>query len=139
MLNQMALCRSSSSSLHSRSSTLHSSKEVSIAAVAFESSVFTSASCRTASTKAGVSAVVDNVSKVPLGLIANFDGMLDTKEEKLCVRTFCNKVRGMILSKASKLAGGVGPSWKKRTRVVGPNSDPLTVVIIWLLGSVFSS
>ena len=79
---------------------------------------------------AGVSALVDNVSKVPLGLTVSFEGMPETNDEKLCVRTFGKSVRGTMLAKVSKLAGAVGPSLKKSTRVVGPSSDPLTVVMI---------
>ena len=59
---------------------------------------------------AGVSAEVETVSNVPRGLTTILDGMLETNDEKLWVRTFGKIVRGTMLSKTPKLAGAVGPS-----------------------------
>ena len=36
--------------------------------------------------------------------------MLETKDEKVCVRKFGMSVRGRMLSKVLKLGGDVGPS-----------------------------
>lgn len=82
--------------------------------------------------------VVETVLKVPLGLMTSDEGTPDTKSEKLWVLTFCNNVRGMMFSKGSKLAGGVGPSLKKSTRADVPVAEPLSVVMICAFGSVFS-